>query len=89
MFASSKLEFIELFSRAGVLFVHQNHVNRLAKDKIVDADGSLLLYEALGGKARGFSKLRLTKYGEPWPLRCYLAAGMVRKRCFVSKRLIE
>ncbi|CAL1172180.1 unnamed protein product [Cladocopium goreaui] len=34
------------------------------KDKIVDADGSLLLYEALGGKARGFSKLRLTKYGE-------------------------
>ena len=90
MFHSSKLEFIELFSRAGVLFVHQNHVNRLAKDKIVDADGSLLLYEALGGKARGFSKLRLTKYGEPWPLlRCYLAAGMVFKRCFVSKRLIE
>ena len=44
---------------------HVNVVNRLAKDKIVDADGSLLLYEALGGKARGFGKLRLTKYGEP------------------------
>lgn len=40
----------------------------------MDADGSLLLYEALGGKSRGFSKLRLTKYGEPWPLLCYLGA---------------
>ncbi|CAK9048555.1 Polycystin-2 (Curly up) (Cup) (Polycystic kidney disease 2 protein homolog) (Transient receptor potential cation channel subfamily P member 2) [Durusdinium trenchii] len=32
------------------------------KDKIVDPDGSLLLYEALGGKARGRAKLKLTKY---------------------------
>ncbi|CAE7721732.1 PKD2, partial [Symbiodinium necroappetens] len=32
------------------------------KDRTVDPDGSLLLYQALGGKGRGRANLRLTKY---------------------------
>ncbi|CAE7233530.1 PKD2 [Symbiodinium natans] len=32
------------------------------KDRTVDPDGSMLLYQALGGKGRGRAKLRLTKY---------------------------